>query len=251
MVKTLSKIIGPYFFAISAAASIISLVFVFVVKEYAVIIALSSFIVFLLALEIRIWCLISHYIKERYPKGHSNNFTFYKYHTVDGVHYKYEVFKDIQCKQPIMTEYRYGFKWSGSFEPKIESRLQKSLPMVKSIAKHEYDHITLCFDPPLLYNQSCVINVIMELNDSDRKAGPYIESKVENPLEVIGFRVELLHKPKKYNGSAKIEKRLINSAMASTYELMDDVPYNTETKSFEYNILKPTIGYYYRISWER
>ena len=51
--------------------------------------------------------------------------TFIKYETLDGNKISYDVFKLIQCKRPLLSQYEYNFKWSGTHLPKITSELQK------------------------------------------------------------------------------------------------------------------------------
>lgn len=247
----ISKIVQPHFIVFASIASILSLILIFINNTAAVIVALASFIIFLWVLMFKLISLIDSYLKKVYPRGYHSNFAFYKYTTRDGKHIVYDVYKDIQCKIPIMSEHNYGFKWSGTVPPVIKSNLQKLGPIARATNSTDYDHINFYFTTPLLYNQSAVLHINMELNDSDDKASPHIESRIETPVEVICYRVELFHKGQKYKNDAKIYKRLINAALTPKDELVDSVPFNSLSKSFEYFLLKPEIGYFYRLEWEK
>lgn len=249
--STISKIVAPHFFAFASFASVLSLFFYFTDKPTAVIIALVSFILFLALLLLKIWLLINTFLKTHHPKGYQSNFSFIKYHTEDGKHITHEVYKDIQCKQSIMPEYVHGFKWSGTIEPKISSNLQGYGPITKSTNPNDYDKVVFNFKAPLLYNQSAVLHVIMELNDCDGQAKPYIESKIDNPIQVIAYRIELLHKGGKYKGFATISKKPINSAISVGYQTLEKLSFNHLTKSYEYFLQMPEAGHFYRIEWEK
>lgn len=247
----ISKFIGPYFVVFASAASIISLILVFISNTTAVIVALTSFIIFLFALSFKLLSLINSYLEQIYPVGYHSNFAFIKYTTIDGKHIVYESYKALQCKMPIMLEYNHGFKWSGNKPPVIKSSLQTLGTIIPATNNTDYDRIPFCFTNPLLYNQSAVLHINMELDDSDGKSSPYLESRVASPVEVICYRVELFHKDKKYKSDAKIYKRLINAVITPKDELITSVPFNQLTKSFEYFLLKPQMGYYYRMEWEK
>lgn len=251
-IKNISKITGPYFAISAATASIISLCYVLISNKVAVILALVSIIIFLLVLLFKLISLIDGYLKQVYSMGeHYSNFIFKKMTTTDGKHFVYDVYIDIQCKKPIMLEGKYNFKWSGTLPPVIKSNLQKLGTIVRAQNSTDFDYINYYLVNPLLYNQSAVLHINMELNDSDGKASPHLETKVEVPVEVICYRVELTNKTAKYNSAAKIYKRLIKAEITPKNELVNSVQFNKATKSFEYFLIKPEIGYYYRMEWEK
>ena len=218
----------------------------------AIIISLSAFVLFLIAILIKIFLVINKYVEVKNPKGYLKNSTFVKYSTNDGRKIFYQVYRNIQCKKPILTEYEYGYKWSGTRPPKISSTMQEIGAIVGANKDgHEYDKVVLKFKTPILYNQMATVNFNAELDDSDNKSLPHVENKVEDHIQIIHIRIELKHKKASFNKPAKLLKRAISSDVSEDFVEVESIPFDRGTKSYEYHLINPEIGYFYRIRWEK
>lgn len=174
--------------------------------------------------------------------------TFIKYETLDGHKISYDVYKLIQCKRPLLSQYEYSFKWSGTHLPKITSELQKVENIFDSKDPSVYDKAILKFSKPLHYNESCVINFKADLDDSDKQSETYISNRIIRPVDVIHYRIVLRYKDG--NSNAFLERRKIES-VSQNFEKLREVPFDTTSKSYEYALLNPELGYIYRLKWNR
>ncbi|WP_341966250.1 hypothetical protein [Flavobacterium psychrophilum] len=111
-----------------------------------------------------------------------------------------------------------------------------------------YDKAILKFPKPLNYNDSCVINFKADLDDTDKQYETYISNRIIRPVDVIHYRIVLRHKEE--NSNAVIERRKIESA-SQTFTEVRQVTFDKTSKSYEYPLLNPELGYIYRIRWER
>lgn len=161
------------------------------------------------------------------------------------------MFKLIQAKRPLLTEYDWGFKWSGSHLPIITSDYQNVKDVLDEKDPGKYDKAVLKFSKPLYYNQTTVVHFKAIADDSDHKSGTYVESKVKYEVDVIHYRIVLKHKAENFDTNAIIERKKIKSDVGSKYEKIKEIPFDKGTKSYEYHLFSPEIGYYYRISWVR
>lgn len=235
----------------AGTASIISLCLFFVAgSPTAIIAALVSVIAFMMAVFYRFYQITNDILTKRYPTGTFTSSTFAVYRTEDGQHYILNIFKNIQCKTPYMNSYDYGFNWTGSNYPEIESELQQIGPITKT-PDGQYDTVRLGFVKPILYNQNEVIHIRMNLNDADGTSSPHLESRVEEPVRIIHWRVELRHLEGNEHLPAKIYKKRINAEVSQSYIHIDTVPFDTMSKSYNHYLMNPEIGYYYRIEWEK
>lgn len=243
MVNLLSKTV--YFFA--ALGSLIAFFLIFMDDKDKV---LLSFIFFNFLLLILIATLVFTILKllNSSTSEFESKSTFIKYETLDGTNISYDVYKLIQCKRPILTQYDYNFKWSGTHLPKISSELQKVEHILNSKDPSSYDKAVLKFSKPLSYNESCVINFKADLDDSDRQSETYISNRILRLVDIIHYRVVLRHKEE--NSNAIIERRKIDSA-SQTFEKVREIAFDKTSKSYEYPLLNPELGYIYRIRWDR
>ena len=111
-----------------------------------------------------------------------------------------------------------------------------------------YDKAILKFSKPLNYNDSCVINFKAELDDTDKQSETYISNRIIRPVDVIHYRIVLRHK--EVNANAIIERRKIES-VSQTFNEVRQVAFYKTSKSYEYPLLNPELGYIYRIKWNR
>jgi hypothetical protein len=63
--------------------------------------------------------------------------------------------------------------------------------------------------------------------------------------------VILKHKPDNYNKSAKMLRKPIESKIPVEYIEFESVIFDPITKSYEYYLTDPKVGYYYRLLWEK
>lgn len=236
---------------VSSFASIIALL-MGVLDSYSKIIIVLLFLscVCLLILT-RFFLAFKQYLKIAYPSGYVKISTINRYATDDGNKILYEVYKHIQCKKAILTDYYHGFDWTGSQDPKITSDLQKvSKDLIKN-NNGDYDKIHLQFKRPLLFNEIGIVHLKMDIDDSDRLSSPYIEIKVSEPTSMIQFQVILKYKSHDHSKSALLSRKKINSKKAEKYSKIKSVSFDSCTKSYDFTYLSPEVGYFYKLSWER
>ncbi|HOZ68690.1 MAG TPA: hypothetical protein PK328_04985 [Chitinophagaceae bacterium] len=234
----------------SAIASIIALVFVFITDKWSIIISLSLFWLIVVILFLRILWVINRYIIAKNPDEILRTSTFITYRTNDGVNIEFETYRHIQSKRLILYEFDHGFKWSGSKLPTFESKLQDVASVTQS-APGQWDKAVLLFKKPLLYNESAMVHFLAKMNDADGKSLPYVEVKVVQSIDVIWFRIVLRHKIMPYNKTATLKRKSANSVTNAEYEILEAVPFDQVSMSYEYPLITPTPGYYYRIDFEK
>lgn len=93
-----------------------------------------------------------------------------------------------------------------------------------------------------------MINFHAELDDTDKQSKTTISHGITQDVDIVQFRVVLQYKSEKSN--AVIEKQPLNS-VSKDWRLHKEVAFNLETKSYEYNLLNPDVGWLYRIRWDR
>jgi hypothetical protein len=244
LINFLKLIFTGYLSAIGSIVSIIGLIVTFLSKEYAVIIALCSFVIFLIILLFRMFFVMKTFLLQKTLDGSHRFATYIRYSTEDGRHISYEIHKYVQCKSIIMNEHVHKFYWTGSKSPVITSELQE----VGNLQKKEdaFDEIILRFRKPLAYNEFAIIHLKMDLDDTDKAAKPFLEIAVKEALQLINFRIELRHVDAYH--SAKVSKKKIDSQIAKD-ELIKFIPFDKSAHSYEYIINNPMVGYKYKIDW--
>lgn len=247
--ETVVNIFSKQFYFFASLASILAILAIFVNHNWATIIALSFFCLMLFVFTLYLLYSI-HKILEVRDIEHENKSTFIKYQTDDGNKIIYETYKLIQCKKPLLTEFVYNFKWTGTHMPVIYSDLQEVFNIVDENDNTKYDKAVLKFKKPLYYNQNTVIHFKADLNDTDKVSKPYVETRVTEEIDIIHYRIILKHLSDDYSKNAVLKKAKINSNTSPTFEKQCEIAYDQSTKSYEYHLLKPDIGYYYRITWE-
>jgi hypothetical protein len=211
---------------------------------------LISFLFFIFLLLVLIGTLIYTILKflSNSTSDFESKSTFIKYETLDGNKISYEVYKLIQCKRPMLSKYDYSFKWSGTHLPNITSELQKVENVLDSRDPSNYDKAILIFSKPLSFNDSCVINFKADLDDTDKKSETYISNRIIRPVDIIHYRIVLRYKDTSSN--AILERRKIESA-SQVFEKIKEIAFDYTSKSYEYALLNPELGYIYRIKWDR
>lgn len=249
-VKSITSIFSGKFAFFASLASIVGLVIVFVSNSLAVWIALIFFCSMLLIFTIYL-VLALYKILDVKQAEHENRSTFIKYETSDGNLITYETYKLIQVKKPVLTEMDYHFKWSGTHLPKISSDLQQVVSIVDEQDPTKYDRAVLKFQKPVYYNQNLVLHFKAILDDTDKKAESFLETRVLNEIDIIHYRIILKNKAEGFGQNAVLECCKIGLEIRAKFQHLREIPFDATTKSYEYHLLKPEIGYYYRISWEK
>lgn len=145
-----------------------------------------------------------------------------------------------------MYEFDHSFKWSGSVVPTITSKLQD---FVNIKSPGEWDRAILRFKKPLLYNENAIIHFLAELNDNDQSSSPHVECKIDLPVDLIVFRIELRHKTD--NKPAVVKRKLINTSLNANYEILRFIPFDKVSKGYEHVEMNPESNFFYRIEWEK
>lgn len=243
--------IGSAFTFIASVCSIVSLGLMFIGDKNSVIIALTTLVLGLMVIVVRILVGINRIIHVDSAEDYKRISSLYVYESANGVNSTFEVFRTIQCKRMFLSSIPYNFKWTGSIIPKISSLAQEISPLVQSNSKNEWDTLLIKFSSPLRYNQCAVVNVKTENDDSDGTAKPWISSRLDSPIEMMSYRVLLSYKPDGYNKPAYFERKKIDTQIDGDYEHVDSVPFNSNHKSYIFTVVNPEAGYIYRLRWEK
>jgi hypothetical protein len=243
MVNLLSK---PFYF-LASLASLIGFIIIFIGDKDKV---LWSFVFFNLLLLILIGTLVYTILKllSNSASDFESKSTFIKYETLDGNKILYEAYKLVQCKRPILSEYELNFKWSGTHLPIITSELQEVENVLIDKDPSNCDKAILKFKAPLTFNENCVINFKAELDDTDKQSETCILNRISKPVDIIHYRIVLGYKENSEN--AILERRKINS-ISQSFKKIKEIAFDKISKSYEYPLLNPELGYIYRITWKR
>lgn len=243
------NVFSKQFYFIASLASIVGLFLVFINNKYAVVVALLFFCIMLLIFTISLL-----YTLFKITGLNSNDFesksTFVKYETTDCKSITFEIYKLIQSKKTILSDYSFNFKWSGSIMPTVSSDLQDVTNVMDLQDPTQYDKAILKFKKPVYYNDNQVIHFKALLNDTDKQSNTYVSNRITQEVDIIHYRIILKYKPVNYDNNAILEKRKI-AAIDSKFEKVQEIGFDTVTKSYEYHLLKPDLGFIYRIVWER
>lgn len=247
MFKLIVNLLSKTFYFLAALASLVGFFVVFINDKDKI---FWSFVFFNFLLLVLIGSSIYTILRllNKSTSDFESKSTFVKYETLDGHNISYEVYKLIQCKRPILSEYNYSFKWSGTNQPKINSDLQTVIDVMDFNNPSNYDKAILKFEKPLIFNESCVIHFKADLDDADKQSGTYVSNRIIRPVDVIHYRILLRHKDD--NPNAIIERKKID-AVTQDFNKVREVPFDKTSKSYEHPLLNPDLGYIYRISWIR
>lgn len=210
-----------------------------------------AIIIFLISLLSSIPYAINKYITKDYEKDFKKLSFFTRYEYSDKTHIKYDGYRLIQSKRFLLSEIKWKFKWTGSIPPKISSSLQNCNGVIITNSTNDYDHVVLKFKKALLYNESAMVHFHAEMDDIDNKAHPHLDVKIEDPISLVNFRVILAYKEKDFTKPARFKRKLISSSIPTDYENIESVNFNSQSKSYEYVLTNPEVGYYYRLEWSK
>lgn len=236
--------------AIGSIASIAGLFLFCFSSTISIIIALSYFCVCLTIILTAILFILFSFIKGSHKFPYEKISAFTKYETSDGVHITNETYRVIQVKRILLTEVEQNFKWTGSKRPEITSGLQTTSPPVFN-DKNTYDKVTLKLKKPMMFNETGVLHFHARMDDVDGVAEPFLSFRVDMPINIIHYTIILKYKPDNYDIPAKLLRMKIDSDLSPRYETMLSIPFDNDSKSYEYHLISPEVGYFYRIEWEK
>lgn len=250
--KNITKNIPLFWNVICGLSSLISLGLLIFGNKNAIIIALSFFCISLLIVLVVIIRAINNYLKIGKESEYIRIYTDIKYETEDGYHINYDTYRIIQSKCIMLQKINHGFKWSGTKSAEISSKLQDYCGTREGIDKDiEYDTAILKFTVPLLYNETGVVHFNAKMDDSDEKSDTMVSYKASYYSELIHFRVILKHKGNDYNKKAIVYMKKIDCNVIAKEKEIATIPFDHNTKSFEYIKERPEVGYFYILKWER
>lgn len=247
--STIANLFSKQFYFLASLASLVGVLFLIFKERWSIYIALAFFCLMLFMFTA---CLIYAIFKilEIDNKDFENRSTFIKYETLDGNQIIYETYKLIQSKKPLLLDMAYNFKWTGTHLPVVTSALQQVENIVDEQDPSKYDRAILKFAKPLYYNKNCVVHFKALLDDADHQSLPHVETRVTSEVDIIHYRIILKHKPDDYSSNAILQRKRISSGVNTNFEKIKEIAFDKVTKSYEYHLLNPEIGYYYQISWE-
>lgn len=235
---------------VAGCASILSVTFLLLTDQINSMIALCVFCLFLICLLALITTSVFRLVSQENPEEYKKIAAFTSYEAVDDTHGIFEVFKVIQSKRLILQQVEHNFKWTGTQRHVISSELQEIERLIIS-EKKDYDKALLRLKKPLGFNESCTIHFKALTDDIDGMAQPHLDFKVSSAMNVIHFRVTLKNKGGDFAKPAKILKKPIESNVPLGYEQYGSIPFDIQSKSYQYCLPEPEIGYFYRLEWEK
>lgn len=243
-----------WFNGIAGVSSIIGVLLAILNERVSAYVALGSFIVFLITVIILLSYWVFYVVRQELPEDYIRLSVFSSYETSNGVKGVYERFRVIQVKRLALSAVYFKFKWTGSKPPVITSDLQTvEGPAIDGGNDYNnYDKIKFVFKGrPLVFNETAIIHFRAEVDDIDQSAIPMDCYKVETFTPLIHFRVTLKHKPNNYYTPAKLQRCRIGANINTEFYDMETIPFDVHTKSYQYDLINPEVGYYYRVLWER
>ena len=248
VMRFLKKNLTLIFNFFAGIASIIGIVILAFSDKTNTIIALSFFCGCLLILLISIVWAIYSFIKQGNGNNHLKVSVFTKFEALDETHSIFETYRVIQSKRLVLSEIDQNFKWSGSKLPTVSSKFQEVKDVITN--KRDYDKAVLTFKRPLLYNETGVVHFRAETDDYDGKAKPYLDYRVESYINMIHYRVILKYK-NSFHQPAKVLRKPIECKNPTEYTEIGSITFDEQAKCYEYYLINPEPGYFYRIQWEK
>lgn len=243
------NILSKQFYFFASLASIVGFIILFINNEAATWIALIFYCVVVTSFCVALIYTLLKLINIKNQDFDSKS-TFVKYETSDGNVIIFEIYKLIQSKKTILTEHLFNFKWTGRIMPEITSDLQEVINIVDQKDPAKYDKAILKFKRPVYYNENEVIHFKAKLDDTDKKSETHVSNRITQEVDIIHYRIILKYKLADYNSNAFLERKRIDS-INDNYDKIREIAFDPTTKSYEYHLLKPELGYIYRIRWER
>lgn len=229
-------------------ASIVGVVIALFADQNKAIIALLSVIVALIIIVGYAVCSLNKFIQTEHPSEYLKLSLFTTFEQTDNTHSKYDGYRLIQSKRPVLTQVAWGFKWTGKTLPKISSTLQECNGKINQ-KTNSYDEVVLQLKKPLKFNETTVLHFHSEMDDVDHSAQPHLDVKVDAPISVVYFRVILCNKDTDFAEHANFKRMPIDSKIPTAYETIETIVFDKVTRSYQYVLTNPEVGYFYRLEW--
>lgn len=241
---------NSYFVVLGSLASIIGFVLTFLSNQYAVIVALSFFCLSVVLFVIAAIRTLHSLQEKYYPEPYLKISSFFVFETNDGVHSTFETYRMIQSKRTYLSKIDYKYKWTGKIPPEITSN-HKVYQLPPNNNPNEFDKAIITLNKPLSYNETAVLQIKTINDDIDGLAQPYLECRLDAPIDIIQFRVLLAYKPDKYSKQAILKRKIISAEISSRYEVLCSVPFQSDYKQYYHIMTNPEPGYFYKLEWEK
>jgi len=211
-------------------------------------IALTLLIFFVLTIV-----TINRYLDIKTDDGYIIHSELIKFTYLSKTHVQYEVIQTLQSKKVLLRTIDFEFRWSGSERTPIFASTEFHTIKKKVINdNNEFDRLKLSFKNPLLFNQIGTLQCQLEVTDKNNTHFPLISKAVRSNVSFIYFQVELTHADSSYTSEAIIERMPLDTQPGTgAYVETDRVSFNINTKSYEYPIYNPRVGYRYRMKWDK
>lgn len=206
-------------------------------------------LVFLVVILCSVWFAIHKIIRKEFDKEYLKLSFFTKYEYINRTHIVYDGYRLIQSKRAFLPNIKWAFKWTGTKPPVVSSTLQDCDGIIIENTSNDYDHVILKFKKALSYNESAVVHFHANMDDVDNTAQPHLDVKIEEPISVVVYRVILAYKDINFSEKALFMRKPINSGIPTDYQILETVTFNSYSKSYEYVLTNPEVGYYYRLEW--
>ena len=249
MKNIIKTYIWPFVAGASIVLSILSFFFQIFENDTYVKIALVTLVLFLIALLFIIVNSINKVFGLHFKDDYRRVSSFFVYEENVKGKSIFETYRLIQCKKIMLTEVPYKYKWTGK-KAKICSKNQK-ITREKKGRDGEWDEVSLKFDKPLHFNDSTVLHIRTENEDPNGVAKPWIECRLESPIEFLHFRVQLAYKGNQCQELAVFERKRINSELDTGFEEIESIKFDATYMQYSYIYLNPDPGYYYRLRWQK
>ncbi len=168
--------------------------------------------------------------------------------------YEYDVYKDIQSRVPVLTVMDTRLKWTGDkVDPKTVSVTSVTHDTDHIRVDDEgYDTLRLYFKTPLYYKQAITCHYkISNLTDKESPAEQYLSHMVKSTeaVSLLCFDVVLKDVDATYKKEAVLQKKKASAPPGVKYQVMTKVPFDSDSKSYHYDLANPEPGYDYRLYW--
>jgi len=249
--KSLSKaskfFFGTTFNSFLNFTTLLGFVFLFITNRDQALIALIAFCLFLVALLGRFFWLTENLLKQRHSEGYNKLSTHVLYSTVDGKKITFSLDKYHQCKQAVLKEYDHKFLWSGTNMPLVTSNNWMYKETV--VGSNGWATAKFSSQNAILFNSVFLVNICMELDDTDKKSSTHVHMEVDVPMHLISFDIELMHK-RRGTGSATLFRKAIGY-QGKDVEDIEQVPFDLQKKRYQKSIYNPEPGFIYGVKWDR
>ena len=253
MSESTKSILIKIFYGVTGFSALCTTIAVFVKgSSLQVNLAVGAVYLFLTAVFVMLWRTANRELGNKYPRGYKALAHFVHYKTIDGDIVSCELYKTIQIKRPFATHHEHPFYWTGSNSPEVSSNLQTiSNDPIRETPGDEYNKLQLGLDKTALYNETVIIHIKMEIDDSNHASEPKVTFRVDEPVQVLRWNVELRYKADGKNVKpARLERRKINSIRPQSFKRIRTVDFDNSTKSY-HTVGAPEVDYHYRLTWDR